>query len=149
MAKTTTPTKPKLLVYNPTSTDGTGFLVPLFKSIHHIDAILSAIGLGFPVKTEQARAEFDHSLAHLAGLTNTLPFLSDNGRTYIEEWKDGTTALRDKLRDLEAAAPGDEVTEAMREEMRPHIKLTWQLLAEMDGELLGLEATERDPGTLP
>lgn len=131
--------------YAPTTDEGTGFLVSLFKAAHHMHNITVATAYGWKITVEQARAEIDHITGHaneaLRVINEETPIIAEQSLAYIRDWHEQTQAqIRAKLTELENANPAKELPKGkeFRESLKTLEQQTWALLAFLDQDLLGL-----------
>ena len=140
--------------YNPTTDAGTGFLVPLFKAVHHVHNVVVASGFGWPMTVEQARTELDHAIGHLNdGLRDTQGIVSAVTWGYLTGYRDLIDTLRDGIAITEDVTL-DTVLDAetlgdFRDTLKDFERQSWALLCALDVELLGWNPDECDPGKLP
>ena len=139
--------------YNPTTDDGTGFLVPIVKAMSHLHIVTVATGYEWPINAEVARGNLDHAIAHLDGMADTEQIISKPLVKHIKDWRNQLTALRDSLQHLEGQDPEATVTKDNLEGDRDRLKVmeqqTWALLALLDQDLLGWNAGQTDAGRNP
>lgn len=130
--------------YAPTTEDGTGFLVSLFKAAHHMHNVTVATAYGWKITAEQAKAEIDHIMRHadIANEAISEAIVSEQTGIYFRDWLDQTRGeVRTKLTELETQDPAKELPKAkeFRESLKILEQQTWALLAHVDQDLLGWE----------
>lgn len=137
--------------YHPTTELGTGFLVPIIKSTHHIHAITLGLAHGWPITREQAKAEIDHAILHAEGLRPAKGIITKTCEKYLNDWQKQVVKLRDAIQALENDNPEGLLSadDPLREQMKDLEKQTWGLLSALDTELLGWHADATDPGAKP
>jgi hypothetical protein len=136
----------KSIPFNPTTTHGKGLLPPLVRALSHSFLVIGASLHEWPMTNEQAKLELDEAITHSNGLSPLLPnILTELSQGYIETWRNETTELRKTL----GAADQDLTIATLKEPIRKYSEATLGLLTVLDLELVGLPATETDPGQLP
>lgn len=139
--------------YNPTSDDGAGFLVPLFKAAHHLHVAVIASGKEWPITNEEVRSEIDHAISHAGQIGDGVEVLSTTMREHVADWIAQVTALRDDAHKLEQKDAQAQFTAAATNKLRDQLKSiatqTWALLSLFDIELLGYAPERTDAGRKP
>jgi hypothetical protein len=132
--------------FNPATTHGKGLLPPLVRALTHSMLVIGASFHEWPMTTEQARLELDEAVTHSNGLSKLLPtILTESTQGHIQTWVNQTLTLRDLL----ANENPDLTIATMKEPVKNYSEATLGLLTILDLELVGLPATETDPGQLP
>lgn len=137
------------LAYAPTTDLGRGLVPPLVKAWTHALVVYSAGVHNWPITNAEARAELEHAVAHLTDLNRAIEqsdWLSENTVTALAEWH---SALTDLLESIPTEPRDDGLTDEVQTAIRTFGQQTFALLSILDNELLGLDATQTDPGRLP
>lgn len=141
------------LPYNPTTENGRGFLVPLFKAMAHVHVVTIATGYEWPITVEIGRSNIDHAMTHLNDFEIDAGVLSKAAVKNIKDWKKQVNDLRTILQDLENQDPETTINKeslgAARDSMKTLEQQTWALLSSLDIELLGWPEGATDAGRKP
>lgn len=141
------------LPYNPTTEEGRGFLVPIFKAMGHLHIVTTATGYEWPITAEIARSNLAHALDHLGHFDLDTDVLSKQMIKYIKDWRTQINDLRAILQTMENQDPETIVNRESLGEARDTIKTveqqTWALLSLLDIELLGWPEGATDAGRKP
>ena len=128
--------------YTPTTDNGTGLLVPLFKALHHFHNITVATAMGWKITAEQARAELEHITQHMNDINIVLDtgVCAEQTIAYIRDWYEQTQdEVRTKLTELDNADPKKELPKGkeFRESLKAIETQGWALLSYVDADLMG------------